>query len=159
MTRENVSSFFGKEKFEREKAWIKNGGKEGEKVWGYASLCGGVGGTMSLALLVVQLQQAGLGGGPGADSAEDHGQVVAGLTDRLVSGGHQERGGDDHDQRDDGGENVGIDVLHDEFLLEDNFVIDEILVVFSGVLLLCLYSRIFNEKSKATEYDNGYQQN
>ena len=42
---------------------------------------------MSLALLVVQLQQAGLGGGPGADSAEDHGQVVAGLTDRLVSGG------------------------------------------------------------------------
>ena len=35
MTRESVSSFFGKEEFEREKIWIKNGEKEVEKVWGY----------------------------------------------------------------------------------------------------------------------------
>lgn len=95
-----------------------------------------MGAAVSLARLVVQLQQTGLGGGPGADSAEDHGQVVTGLTDGLIGGGHQESGGDDHDQRDDSGENVDIDVLHDEFLLEDILVIDEVPVVFSGVLLL-----------------------
>jgi hypothetical protein len=122
----------------------ENRGKVGEmlrksKFWerfGKVDLRGGVGAAVRLALLVVDLQQAGLGSGPGTDGTEDHGQIVAGLTDGLISGGHQESGGDDHDQRDDGGENVGIDVLHDEFLLEDILVIDEVPVAFSGVLLL-----------------------
>ena len=43
-------------------------------------------------VLVVQLQQTGLTGSPGSHDAEHYGQVVTGLTDGFISGGHQERG-------------------------------------------------------------------
>lgn len=70
------------------------------------------------ALLVVQLQQPGLASGPGTHSAEHHGQIVTGLTDGLVSGGHQERGGDHQNERNNSGQDLVIDVFHGGFLLK-----------------------------------------
>ena len=67
----------------------------GEKRWSFViALRGGVGIAAGGALLVVQLQQASLTSGPGGYSTEHHGQIVTGLTDRFISGGHQERGSD-----------------------------------------------------------------
>lgn len=87
-----------------------------------ALMSGGAGAALCLAALVVHLQEAGLGGGPGSYDTEDDGQVHTGLADGLIGGGHQESSGDDHDQRDDDDQDVGIDVLHDSFLLEDEFL-------------------------------------
>ena len=53
----------------------------------------------------------------------DDGKTVAAMdmlvpgVGELIGGGHQKSGGHDHDQRDDGDENVSTNVLHDKFLL------------------------------------------
>ena len=85
-------------------------------------MSGGAGAALRLAVLTVHFQETGLGGSPGSYGTEDDGQVHTGLADGLVGGGHQESGGDDHDKRDDDDQDVGIDVLHDSFLLEDEFL-------------------------------------
>ena len=85
-------------------------------------MSGGAGAALCLAVFVVHLQEAGLGGSPGSYGAEDDGQVHTCLADGLVGGGHQESGGDDHDKGDDDDQDVGIDVLRDSFLLEDEFL-------------------------------------
>ena len=83
------------------------------------SLRGGVSIAAGGTLLVVQLQQTGLTGGPGGYDTEHYGQIVTGLTDRLISGGHQERGSDHQNERDDSGQDVSVDVLHGRFLLKE----------------------------------------
>ena len=96
----------------------------GEKRWSFVNaLRGGVSIAAGGAPLVVQLQQASLTGGPGGHGTEYHGQVVTGLTDRLVSGGHQERGRDYQNERDDSGQDVSVDVLHGRFLLKICFYV------------------------------------
>ena len=70
------------------------------------------------ALFIVQLQQTGLTGSPGSHDAEHYGQVVTGLTDGFISGGHQERGRDHQNEGDNSGQDVGVDVLHGRFLLK-----------------------------------------
>ena len=70
------------------------------------------------ALFIVQLQQTGLTGSPGSHGAAHDGQIETGLADGLVSGGHQERGGDHQDQGNDRGQDVVIEVLRGKFLLE-----------------------------------------
>ena len=74
-------------------------------------------------LLVVQLQQTSLTGGPSGYDAEHHGQIVTGLTDGLISGGHQERGSDHQNEGDDSGQDVSVDVLQGRFLLKICFYV------------------------------------
>ena len=96
-----------------------------EKRWSFViALRGGVSIAAGGALLVVQLQQASLTSGPGGYSTEHHGQIVTGLTDRFISGGHQERGSDHQNERDDSGQDVVVDVLNGRFLLKKCFVFE-----------------------------------